>query len=165
MVQHMDGPTSVCFALTSHRHYDIVADRIGPHFTIFKFKTLRPFCMEIWVHRLGEEEHEKFIRQLWTWLGGRCVYCGITKELCKQDSGGASFHVCAGWIQPCADHELAMFTTEFEKERLKASVDILSGLTGLDGYCGRSVGRRIQDIRREVETSVRLIPDPASLGI
>jgi hypothetical protein len=73
----MDSLTSICFALTSHKHYGIVTD-----VTKIALKALcPPFISEDkFVKVDGETEHECYTRQLWVSLRKRCVYCGFKEK-------------------------------------------------------------------------------------
>lgn len=97
IVCHMDDPSCVCFALTSHKNYDIV--------TKVKQKPLKELCPQftgsMYVMVDGTSQHEQFIRQLWKWLGMRCAFCGVTEadvQEYKQGEWKYERHVCRGWL-------------------------------------------------------------------
>ena len=98
IVRHMDNLTTVCFALTSRKSYDIVKSvKRGP---------LRGLCPafrgDMHVKVNGTSEHELFIRRLWKWLGRRCAYCGVAENNVKEYKEGNwkyARHVCREWLR------------------------------------------------------------------
>ena len=99
IINLLDPVSNICFALTSTAHYRLVKAFRGP------LKNLQPaFKGYRHINRTGTRPHEIFAGFLWSWLGDRCVYCGI-KEVLVQDWNSQTRiwtynrHRCRGWLE------------------------------------------------------------------
>jgi hypothetical protein len=98
IVHHMDDVSSICFALTSHKNYDMV------QYT--KRQSLKALCppfegsMYVDMNEGGESEHEQLVSQLWNWLGQRCAFCGSAGRWSVPPGRErwTVVHVCWGWL-------------------------------------------------------------------
>ena len=136
IVRRMDDLSSVFFALTSHKNYDIVQD--------VKRRPLKalcpPFRGSMYALMAGDSEHERLICQLWWWLGERCVFCWIpARYRVVQSYQGrirnisTIMHYCWGWLSQSTEAktwiqrcEFLADMTEF-KERLCGKYKMLHG--------------------------------------
>lgn len=146
IVHHMDGPTSVCFALTSPRHYNIVQDVKKAHLKALypAFDADHLLGTGMVVKADGERPPEKFIRLLWHRLGKSCVYCQVAdKDALEWDGEKWTCvrHVCRGWLD--ASPYRVLNEPVLEKALLRFKMDI--GLS--------KVQSELDGIRRSVEST------------
>jgi hypothetical protein len=103
ILQDLDGVDLICFALSTKEHYHwILAVRqtqdlksLVPSFRVFSTD------YSIYLQPDGPTAPEQFVTRLWTWLGGRCAYCGYTQlELSKFENNDWAYcgHPCKAGI-------------------------------------------------------------------
>ena len=150
IVRRMEDPSSVCFALTAHKHYDIVMD--------VKRQSLGSLCPplrgDFYVSVDGSAEHEQFIAQLWDWLGKRCVFCGVAEEklmVIKEQKLVYSGHVCDGWLAQLDQEESEKNIWECFDRKLKfqSAKPVFNGAT-TEALLQRELRRFMHEAVREL---------------
>ena len=90
-----------------------------------------PLSGDFYVKAEVTSDHERFINELWNWLGKRCVFCGGTEEklmLVKEQKLVCTGHFCHGWLAQLNKEKNVWKKFDRKLEFLSAKLEFLMNM-------------------------------------